>query len=160
MVKVGEHLPEAEFPIMTDDGMVKRSASDIFYGRKVVMFAVPGAFTGTCQNVHVPGFLKNVDAFKAKGVDEVFCLAVNDPFVLAAWAKEVGTDGKITLLSDGNGTFTKALDMSVDLSAAGLGERSKRYAMLIEDGVVTQLNVEDSPGKAEISSAETLLGQM
>ena len=101
-----------------------------------------------------------MDAFKAKGVDEVFCLAVNDPFVLAAWAKEVGTDGKITLLSDGNGTFTKALDMSVDLSAAGLGERSKRYAMLIEDGVVTQLNVEDSPGKAEISSAETLLGQM
>ena len=160
MIKVGEHLPEAEFPVKTADGMVKRSVSEIFGGRKVAVFAVPGAFTGTCQNVHVPGFLKNADALKAKGVDEIVCVAVNDPFVLAAWAEVVGTNGTITLLSDGNGTFTRAIGLSIDLSAGGLGERSRRYAMLVEDGVVKQLNIEEAPGKAEASSAETLLSQM
>jgi glutaredoxin/glutathione-dependent peroxiredoxin len=125
-----------------------------------VLFAVPGAFTPTCNNNHLPGFLANADAFKAKGIDSIAVTGVNDVFVFDAWKKSTGAGGKIEFLADGNADFAKALDMTLDGSGAGLGTRSKRYAMLIEDGVVKKLNVEEAPGKAEASSADALLKQL
>jgi peroxiredoxin len=132
----------------------------VFKGKKVVLFAVPGAFTPTCSNNHLPGFLKNSDAIKGKGVDEIAVTAVNDVFVMEAWKKSSGAAGKIEFLGDGNGDFAKALDLTMDGSAGGLGTRSKRYAMLVEDGVVKKLNIEDAPGKAEVSGADNLLKQL
>jgi peroxiredoxin len=125
-----------------------------------VLFAVPGAFTPTCHLKHLPGFVENAAAFKEKGIDTVACVAVNDPFVLDAWAKATGAAGKVLLLSDGNGEFTKAIGMNFDGSAIGLGNRSKRYAMVIEDGVVTVLRSEDSPGVADVSTAEAILEEV
>ena len=160
MIKVGERLPQAEFIVKTDEGMSKRTTSDVFAGRKVVLFAVPGAFTPTCHMNHLPGFLANADAFKARGVDEMAVVAVNDPHVMKAWADATGATGKITFLADGSGDFTKATGMTLDLVAAGLGERSQRYSMLVEDGVVKVLNIGDAPGKADITGAEALLGAL
>lgn len=157
MIKVGERLPDAQFHIKTDDGMGKRTTSEIFAGRKVVLFAVPGAFTPTCHMNHLPGFLANADAFKAKGVDEIAVVAVNDPHVMKAWADAAGAGGRITFLADGSAAFAKATGMTLDLNAAGLGERSQRYAMLVEDGVVKVLNFGDAPGKVDITGAEALL---
>ena len=137
-----------------------KTTDDVFKGKKVVLFAVPGAFTPTCNNNHLPGFLKNADAFKGKGIDTVAVTGVNDVFVFDAWKKSTGAGGKIEFLADGNGEFAKALDMTMDGSGGGLGIRSKRYAMLVEDGVVKKLNVEAVPGKAETSSADNLLKQM
>jgi len=159
-IKVGDRLPEAKFRVMGPEGPVVKSTSDVFKGKKVVLFAVPGAFTPTCNNNHLPGFLKNADMFKAKGIDTIAVTGVNDVFVFDAWKKSTGAGGKIEFLSDGNGEFAKALDLSLDGSGAGLGIRSKRYAMLVEDGVVKKLNIEDAPGKAEASSADALLKQM
>jgi peroxiredoxin len=159
-IKVGDRLPEAKFRVMGPDGPAAKTADEIFKGKKVVLFAVPGAFTPTCSNNHLPGFLKNADAIKAKGVDTIAVTGVNDVFVFDAWKKATGAGGKIEFLADGNGEFAKALDLALDGSAAGLGIRSKRYAMLVEDGVVTKLNIEDAPGKAENSGAENLLKQM
>src|SRR6202044_2449246 len=159
-VKVGERLPEAKFRGMVPDGPAVKTTADIFKGKKVVLFAVPGAFTPTCNNNHLPGFLKNADAFKSKGVDTIAVTGVNDVFVFDAWKKATGAGGKIEFLSDGNGEFAKALDLSMDGSGVGLGIRSKRYAMLAEDGVIKQLNVEDAPGKAELSGADNLLKQI
>src|SRR5271167_5281457 len=159
-IKVGDRLPEAKFRVMGSDGPAVKSTADIFKGKKVVLFAVPGAFTPTCNNSHLPGFLANADAFKGKGVDIIAVTGVNDVFVFDAWKKSTGAGGKIEFLADGNGEFAKALDLSMDGSAFGLGTRSKRYAMLVEDGVVKKLNVEDVAGKAEASSAEALLKQL
>ncbi len=159
-IKVGDRLPEAKFRVMGPDGPAAKTTDQIFKGKKVVLFAVPGAFTPTCSNNHLPGFLKNADAIKAKGVDTIAVTGVNDVFVFDAWKKATGAGGKIEFLADGNGEFAKALDLALDGSAAGLGIRSKRYAMLVEDGVVTKLNIEDAPGKAENSGAENLLRQM
>ena len=159
-IKVGDKLPNATFRVMTAEGPKPKSTDDIFKGKKVVLFAVPGAFTPTCNNSHLPGFLKNADAIKAKGVDTIAVTGVNDVFVMEAWSKATGAQGKIEFLSDGNGDFAKAIDLVLDASGAGLGLRSRRYAMLVEDGVVKALSVEDEPGKAEISSAENLLKQM
>ena len=159
-IKVGDRLPEAKFRVMGPEGPVWKTTDEVFKGKKVVLFAVPGAFTPTCSNNHLPGFIKNADAFKAKGVDTISVTGVNDVFVFDAWKKATGAGAKIEFLADGNGEFAKALDLALDGSAAGLGLRSKRYAMLVEDGVVTKLNIEDSPGKAETSSAETLLKQL
>jgi peroxiredoxin len=125
-----------------------------------VLFAVPGAFTPTCHINHLPGFLKNADAIKAKGVDTIAVTGVNDVFVMDAWKKATGAGGKIEFLADGNGDFAKAIDLALDASGVGLGLRSRRYAMLVEDGVVKKLSVESEPGKAEVSSAENLLKQM
>ena len=136
------------------------TTAEIFGGKKVVLFAVPGAFTPTCHLKHLPGFIDNADAFKKKGVDTVACVAVNDPFVLDAWAKASGGKGKVLFLSDGNGEFTKKIGLDFDGSGIGLGTRSKRYAMLVEDGVVKALNIEDSPGVADASTAEKLLAAM
>jgi len=159
-IKVGDRIPEAKFRIMSERGPASKTTDEVFKGKKVVLFAVPGAFTPTCNNSHLPGILKNADAIKAKGVDTIAVTGVNDVFVMEAWSKATGAQGKIEFLSDGNGDFAKAIDLVLDASGAGLGLRSRRYAMLVEDGVVKALSVEDEPGKAEISSAENLLKQM
>jgi len=156
-ISVGDKLPEATFTVMTGDGPSGMSTSDVFAGKKVAAFAVPGAFTPTCHLKHLPGFLDHLNDFKDRGVDTVACIAVNDIFVLDAWAKNTGAEGKILFLADGNGDFTEAIGLEFDASAVGLGERSKRYAMLVEDGVVEVLNIEDAPASAIISSADELL---
>jgi peroxiredoxin len=159
-IKVGDRLPAATFRTMTPDGPAPKTTDDVFKGKRVVLFAVPGAFTPTCHKNHMPGFVKNADAIKAKGIDAIAVTAVNDVFVMDAWKKASGADGKVEILADGSGDFAKALDLSVDLSANGLGVRSKRYSMLVEDGVVKKLNVEDAPGKAEMSGADNLMKQL
>jgi peroxiredoxin len=154
-ITVGERLPDATLVRVTPDGPEQLATTDFFAGRTVALFAVPGAFTPTCSARHLPGFVENLDALKAKGVDEIACTAVNDAFVLAAWAKSAGADG-ITMLADGNGDFAKAIGLDVDSSRFGMGTRSQRYAMLVEDGVVKQLEVE-APGEFRVSSAPHLL---
>jgi peroxiredoxin len=159
-IKVGDRVPNASFTVMTGEGPKPKTTDELFKGKKVVLFAVPGAFTPTCHKNHLPGFVKNAAAIKAKGVDTIAVTAVNDVFVMTEWKKASGAEGKIEFLADGNGDFAKALDLTMDGSAGGLGLRSKRYAMLVDDGVVAKLNVEEAPGKAETSSAEALLKQM
>ena len=156
-ISVGERLPDAVFRIKTADGVVEKSTADIFAGRKVVLFAVPGAFTPTCHANHLPGYLEQADAIRAKGVDEIAVVAVNDHHVMGAWEKATGADGKILFLADGAGLFTRAVGLDIDLGAAGLGVRSKRYAMIVEDGVVKALNVEEAPG-VSVSGAAAILG--
>jgi peroxiredoxin len=156
VIAVGDRLPEVTFTVMTEEGPAPKTTSEIFSGKKIVLFAVPGAFTPTCHGNHLPGFVENLAGLKARGIDEVVCTAVNDIFVLSAWAKASGAEG-ITFLSDGSGNFAKALGLEFDGTARNLGVRSQRYAMLVEDGIVQRLNVEDAPGKAEISSAKALL---
>jgi peroxiredoxin len=159
-ISIGDTLPEATFRILGSEGIEKLSTDDVFAKKKVVLFAVPGAFTPTCHLKHLPGFIENAAAFKQKGVDTVACVAVNDPFVLDAWAKASDGAGKVLFLSDGNAEFTKEIGMEFDGSGIGLATRSKRYAMLVEDGVVLELSVEDSPGVADVSTAEKLLARL
>jgi peroxiredoxin len=158
-IKVGDRLPEAEFVTMTADGQQKISTSSAFSGKKVVLFAVPGAFTPTCSMNHLPGFVQNADKIRAKGIDSIACTAVNDVHVMNAWSKASGADGKILMLADGNAAFAKAAGLNVDLTKAGMGERSRRYSMIVEDGVVRKLNVEDQPG-VNVSGADTILEQL
>ncbi|MGL4396724.1 MAG: peroxiredoxin [Hyphomicrobium sp.] len=155
-IKVGDRLPDANFTVMGPDGPAAKSTSDVFKGRKVALFAVPGAYTPSCHKNHMPGFVDRVAELKAKGIDAVACTAVNDVFVLSNWAKDTGADGKIEMLADGSADFAKATGLDIDLAGFGLGTRSKRYAMLVEDGVVKVLNIEDSPPQVDKSSAETL----
>jgi glutaredoxin/glutathione-dependent peroxiredoxin len=159
-IKVGDHLPEATLRLITGDGPRPVTTAEFFKGKKIVLFGLPGAFTPTCHKNHLPGFVANESAIKDKGVDLIAMTSVNDPHVLTAWAKASGTEGKITFLSDGNADFAKAAGLDFDASAGGLGIRSKRYSMLVEDGIVKKLNIEDSPGKADVSSAEHLLAQL
>jgi peroxiredoxin len=159
-IKVGDRLPEAKFRVMTTEGPAWKSTDDIFKGRKVALFAVPGAFTPTCSNLHMPSFVNNIDAIKAKGVHTVAVTGVNDVFVMEAWKKATAADGKIEFLADGNGEFAKAVDMAFDGSGNGLGVRSKRYSMLVDDGAVKVLNVEDVPGKCDLTSGQALLKQI
>ncbi|HVZ51884.1 MAG TPA: peroxiredoxin [Pseudolabrys sp.] len=159
-INVGDKLPNATFRVMTAEGPKPKTTDEVFKGKKVALFAVPGAFTPTCSNLHMPSFLNNLAAFKAKGVDTVAVTAVNDAFVMKEWAKSTGGDGKIDFLADGSAEFAKGVDMVLDATAGGLGIRSKRYSMLVEDGVVKQVNIEEAPGKCEISGGQTLLGQI
>lgn len=159
-IKVGDSLPDAVFTVMTPDGPRTRTTADIFKNRKVILFGVPGAFTPTCSMNHLPGFLDNEANFKAKGVDEIVVVSVNDVFVMNAWAKQSGAEGKITFLADGSAAFAKATGLTADLSDHGLGVRSARYSMLVNDGIVEKLNVEPSVGKADVSGADALLGQI
>ncbi len=157
-ISVGDKLPEATFTTMGEDGAPKQvSTADLFGGKKVALFAVPGAFTPTCTNQHLPGFIANQMALKEKGLQGIYCTAVNDVFVLSAWSKATGADGKVTMLADGSGDFAKACGLELDLMARGLGVRSQRYAMVVEDGVVKVLNVEDAPPSHDKSSATSLL---
>ncbi|MFA7637923.1 MAG: peroxiredoxin [Parvibaculum sp.] len=159
-INVGDKIPEATLMQLTDKGPAPVKTGDFFKGRKVVVFALPGAFTPTCSNQHLPGFVKSADDIRAKGVDEIVCLSVNDAFVMGAWGKQQGTDGKVTMLGDGNGDFTKALGLDFDGSGFGMGTRSLRYSMLVDDGVVKSLNKEQNPGEAKISGAENILSQL
>jgi peroxiredoxin len=159
-IKAGEKLPSATFRVMTTEGPRPRTTDEVFKGRKVALFAVPGAFTPTCSNLHMPSFLNNFDALKAKGVQAIAVTGVNDVFVMEAWKKASGADGKIEFLADGNGEFAKAVGMDFDGSGNGLGVRSKRYSMLVDDGVVRVVNIEDAPGKCELTSGQALLKQI
>ena len=155
-IKVGDKLPNATFRVMTAEGPKPKTTDEVFKGKKVVLFTVPGAFTPTCSKNHLPGFVQNASAIKAKGVDTIAVTSVNDAFVHDAWKKSANADA-IEFLSDGSADFAKAVGLELDASAMGLGIRSKRYAMIVEDGVVKTLNVEDVPSKADISNAENLM---
>lgn len=159
-IAVGEKLPSATFKEKTKDGPLETNTDALFSGKRVVLFAVPGAFTPTCSLNHLPGFLENRDAILSRGVDDIAVVAVNDVHVMGAWATSSGGMGKIHFLSDWDAAFTKAIGMDIDLSAGTLGVRSKRYSMLVEDGVVKVLNVEDSPGQATVSGAAAMLEQL
>ncbi len=159
-IKVGDRLPEAVFTFMSADGPAQVSTTDYFSGKKVALFALPGAFTPTCNAAHLPGFLNHLDNLKAKGIDKVTCLSVNDVFVMHAWAEASNASGKIDFLADGSADFTKSVDLVLDGSALGMGIRSLRYSMLVDDGVVKSLNVEDIASKADKSGAETFLAQL
>lgn len=159
-ISVGDRLPEVKLRIMTPEGPAAKTTSELFAGQKVALFGVPGAFTGTCSTAHLPGFLKQADALKAKGVDKIMVTGINDVFVMEAWKRASGAEGRIEFVADGNGEFAKALDLTFDGSGFGLGIRSKRYSMLVEDGVVKRLNVEESPGKVDVSGADALLAQI
>ena len=159
-IKAGDKLPSATFRVMTSEGPKPRTTDEVFNGKKVALFGVPGAFTPTCNNLHLPSFLKNIDSFKSKGVDTVAVTAVNDVFVMDAWKNASGAEGKIDFLADGNGEFAKAIDMAFDGSGAGLGTRSRRFSMLVDNGVVKAINIEDAPGKCELTSGEALLKQI
>jgi peroxiredoxin len=158
-IKVGDQIPSTKLMMATPEGPKETSTDEVFKGRKVVLFAVPGAFTPTCSVKHLPGFVQNADAIKAKGVDTIACIAVNDAFVMGAWGREQGTDGKITMLADGSGAFTKAIGLELDLIGRGMGVRSQRYALIAQDGKVTHLAVEQ-PGGFEVSRAESILANL
>lgn len=158
-IKVGDRIPRTSFVKGTPDGPQPVDSEGFFAGRKVVLFSVPGAFTPTCSARHLPGFVEKAEEIKAKGVDEIACTAVNDAFVLNAWADSGGAQGKVTMLADGNGEFAKATGLEMDGSKYGMGQRGQRFSMLVEDGVVTKLNVEEA-GAFNVSSAEHILGQL
>ena len=158
-VQTGDKVPSVNLKELTGDGIVDVSTDDLFRGRKVVLFSVPGAFTPLCSAQHLPGFIDKADAIRAKGVDEIVCIAVNDPFVMDAWSKDRGAAGKVRLLSDGNGELSRALELTMDGSGAGLGLRGQRFAMIVRDGTIELLNVE-AAGKFEVSNAETLLAAL
>jgi glutaredoxin/glutathione-dependent peroxiredoxin len=159
MIAEGQKLPDVEFVTMTSDGQHKLSTDVVFAGRKVVLLGVPGAFTPTCSMNHLPGFMTHLAAMKAKGVDTVACVSTNDVHVMQAWAKHTGADGKIMMLADGNGAFGRAAGLMQDLAVAGMGERLKRFSMIVEDGVVKKLNIETGRG-VDASSAENVMSQL
>ncbi|MBY8918166.1 peroxiredoxin [Nitratireductor sp. L1-7-SE] len=159
-VSVGDRIPDTNFKKVSAEGANDIAAPDFFAGRKVVLFGVPGAFTPTCSNSHLPGFVENGDAIRARGADDIAVISVNDAFVMKAWAGFTGAEDKITFIADGNGDFTRALGLDTDLSVAGLGSRSKRYSMIVDDGVVSAINIEENPGQAETSGAARILDQL
>ncbi|MDB5672246.1 MAG: peroxiredoxin [Alphaproteobacteria bacterium] len=158
-IGVGDRLPNANFVKASPDGPQPVDGDSFFKGRRVALFSVPGAFTPTCSARHLPGFVEKVDALKAKGIDEVACTAVNDAFVLQAWAESADAVGKVTMLADGNGDFAKALGLEMDGSRFGLGQRGQRFSMVVNDGVVEQLNIEE-PGAFNVSSADYMLERL
>lgn len=159
-IKVGDKIPSAKLKYMGSGGPAEITTDEIFKGKKVVLFGLPGAFTPTCSSKHVPGFVQNVAAIKGKGVATIACVSVNDAFVIGAWGKDQGTGDKVMMLADGNADFTKAIGLDADLSAAGLGTRSKRYAMIVDNGIVKWMGVEEAPGKLEKSGADAVLQQL
>jgi glutaredoxin/glutathione-dependent peroxiredoxin len=159
-IKVGDSLPEATFMTMGPEGPKPMTTAEVFGGKKVALFAVPGAYTPTCHKSHMPGFVERAAELKAKGYASVVCTSVNDVFVLAQWSKDSGADGKVMMLADGSADFAKKVGLEIDLTARGLGVRSKRYSMAIDNGVVKVLNVEDAPPNHDKSSAATLCSQI
>ena len=158
-IKVGDSIPSMKLMVATADGPKETSTDEIFKGKKVVLFAVPGAFTPTCSAKHLPGFVQNADALKAKGVDTIACISVNDAFVMKAWAKDQGVTDEMVMLADGNADFTRAVGLEMDGSKFGMGPRSQRYSMVVKDGVVEKLNVEEG-GDFKVSSADYMLAQL
>jgi peroxiredoxin len=155
-IKVGDKVPSATLMQMKDGGPKPVSTDELFKGRKVALFALPGAFTPTCSAKHLPGYIQNAGALKAKGIDTVACLSVNDAFVMGAWGEHQGAGDKVMMLADGNGDFTRALGLEMDASKFGMGKRSQRYSMIVDNGVVTSLNVEQ-PGAFEVSGADHMM---
>jgi peroxiredoxin len=155
-LKAGDRLPDATFRTLTAEGVKELKTSDVFAGKKVVLFAVPAAFSPTCSQTHLPGFVKNHDTIKAGGVDTIACLSANDVWVLDAWAEQAGAKGKVLMLSDGNLEFTSAVGMELDARVVGEGFRSQRYAAVVDDGVVTEIKIDEKPWLAEASSAESI----
>ncbi len=159
-ISVGDKIPAATVTTMTDEGPQPVNSEDFFAGRKVVMFGVPGAFTPTCHNQHLPGFVRHLDAIKAKGIDTIACLSVNDVFVLDAWAQSADAGKAVTFLADGNAELTKALGLELDASGFGMGTRSQRFSMIVDDGVVQAINIEPQAGQAEVTSADAILANL
>ena len=157
-IKVGDTVPKGKFKIMTDDGPKDISSDEVFKGKKVAFFAVPGAFTPGCSMTHLPGFVVQADAIKAKGIDTIACMSVNDAFVMGAWGQDQNAEA-ITMLADGNGEYTAALGLELDASGFGMGKRAKRFGMIVEDGKVTYLGIE-APGEIKVSSADAILAQL
>ena len=157
-IQVGDRLPDVPLTIATADGPQPTTSGEFFRGKKVALFAVPGAFTPTCSARHLPSYVEKAGELKSQGIDEIACVAVNDPFVMSAWNKSDGSED-ITMLADGNGEFAEATGLGMDASKFGMGKRSQRYSMIVNDGVVEQLNIE-APGEYSASSAETMLGQL
>ena len=165
-IKIGDRLPEgklSEFIEVETEGCALGpntfNVSDLVKGKTIAIFGLPGAYTPTCSAKHVPGYVEHAAALKAKGVDEIWCISVNDAFVMGAWGRDQGATGIVRMMADGSATFTQAIGLPFDLISHGMGIRSQRYSMLVKDGVVTQLNIE-APGKFEVSNAETLLAQL
>lgn len=158
-IKVGDKVPSVTLMEKQEGGPAPVTSDDLFKGKKVALFALPGAYTPTCSAKHVPGFVQNYEALKGKGISSVICLSVNDAFVMGAWGKEQGAGDKVRMIADGNGEFTRAVGLEFDASKFGMGKRSQRYSMVVDDGVVKQLNVEE-PGAFEVSSAEYMLGKL
>ncbi len=158
-IKTGERMPSGSFGIMTDKGPGAISSDELFRGKKVVLFGVPGAFTPTCSKNHLPGFMDKAAEMRAKGVDTIACLAVNDVFVMSAWAEQTGAAGKVLMLADGNATYTKALGLELDASGFGMGTRSQRFALIVDDGVVTGMFIE-APLECKLSAAENVLANL
>jgi len=157
-IQVGDPLPDVPLTVATADGPKPTTSGEFFKGKRVALFAVPGAFTPTCSARHLPSYVDKADELKAKGIDEIACISVNDPFVMAAWGERDGSDD-ITMIADGNGEFAQAVGLTMDGSKFGLGQRSQRYSMIVDDGIVEQLNIE-APGEYRASSAENMIDQL
>jgi peroxiredoxin len=158
-IQVGDKVPSATLKYLSPEGPKEITTDELFSGKKVALFAVPGAFTPTCSQRHLPGYVDKASDLKGKGVDQIACVSVNDAFVMGAWGKDQKSDGKVHMLADGNGDFTRALGLEFDASKFGMGKRSQRYSMIVDNGVVTSINVEQ-PGAFEVSSAEYLLNSL
>lgn len=158
-IKVGDKIPSVTVKTMGKDGPQNLSTDDLFKGKKVALFALPGAFTPTCSAKHLPGYVKNADTLKSKGINSIVCMSVNDAFVMNAWGKDQNVGDKVVMAADGNGDLAKALGLELDARGHGMGSRSKRFSMIVDDGVVKTLNVE-APGAFEVSSAEHMLKQL
>lgn len=158
-IKVGDKIPSVTINVMTEDGPDAVTTDDFFGGKTVAIFGVPGAFTPTCSAKHLPGFISNADTIKSKGVDAIACISVNDPFVMGAWGKDQGAGDKVTMLADGSAKFTKATGLELDLTERGLGVRCQRFSMVVENGTVKSLHI-DEAGKFEVTSAEAMLGEL
>lgn len=158
-IKVGDRMPDGGFKHMGDSGPETVTTQDLFTGKKVVLFSVPGAFTPTCSAQHLPGYVSNADAIKAKGIDTIACMAVNDVFVMSAWGQSANAGNKVLMLADGNAEYAGALGLELDASGFGMGTRAQRFSLIVDDGVVSQLNVEPA-GEFGVSSAETILEQL
>ncbi len=158
-ITIGDTIPSVTIKHLTADGMQEINTAELFANKKVVMFSVPGAFTPTCSSTHLPGYLAKASEIKQQGVDEIVCVAVNDPFVMKAWSETQNVDGKVVMLPDGNGDFTKAMGLDIDIGKAGLGVRGKRFSLVADDGKVTDLKIEESPGEVVVSGADSCLIQ-
>jgi peroxiredoxin len=158
-IQVGDRMPQGKFRVMSVEGPRDLTTDELFQGKRVLLFSVPGAFTPTCSAKHLPGYISRLDELRQHGIDTIACMAVNDVFVMSAWGKSAGADGKVTMLADGNADYARALGLELDASKGGMGTRSKRFALVVKDGVIEHLNIE-APGEFKVSSAEHMLSQI